>query len=135
MLPDDGRVVSNFIIQSLKNEPLTLFGSGEQTRAFCYVDDLVGGLLKLMHTEDSVTGPMNLGNPVEISVKELAFKIKEIIGSRSEIIYKDLPVDDPARRCPDISYAKKTLGWEPVTGLDEGLEKTVKYFDELLRNY
>lgn len=134
MLPDDGRVISNFIIQALKNEPITLFGSGDQTRAFCYIDDLVQAIMMLMQTEKSVTGPMNLGNPVEISVKELAFLIKEIVGSRSEIIHKDLPIDDPARRCPDISFARETIGWKPTTSLEVGLKETVKYFDHLLQS-
>jgi UDP-glucuronate decarboxylase len=132
MHPNDGRVVSNFIVQALKNEPITLYGDGSQTRAFCYVDDLVEGFLRMMDAPDEVTGPMNLGNPVETSVAELAQIVIELTGSRSKITHKPLPVDDPIQRCPDISQAKSVLKWEPRTPLKPGLERTIAYFDKLL---
>jgi UDP-glucuronate decarboxylase len=132
MHPNDGRVVSNFIVQALKNEPITLYGDGSQTRAFCYVDDLVEGFLRMMDAPDEVTGPMNLGNPVETSVAELAKVIIDLTGSRSTITHKPLPVDDPIQRCPDISQAKNVLKWEPKTPLKPGLERTIAYFDKLL---
>jgi UDP-glucuronate decarboxylase len=135
MHPNDGRVVSNFIVQALKNEPITLYGDGSQTRAFCYVDDLIAGFLRLMDAPDTVTGPINLGNPVETSVAELAQLIIDLTGSRSQITHKPLPVDDPIQRCPDISQAKKVLKWEPRTPLKPGLERTIAYFEKLLTEH
>jgi len=132
MHPNDGRVVSNFIVQALKNEPITLYGDGTQTRAFCYVDDLVEGFLRMMGAPDTVIGPMNLGNPVETSVAELAQMVIDLTGSRSEITHKPLPIDDPIQRCPDISQAKSLLKWEPRAALKPGLERTIAYFDKLL---
>jgi UDP-glucuronate decarboxylase len=128
MLPDDGRVVSNFIVQALQGEPLTVFGDGEQTRSFCYVDDLVSGLIALMNTSDDVTGPINLGNPGEFTMLELATKVIEMVGSGSELKYLPLPDDDPVRRKPDITLAQQQLGWSPTISLDEGLKPTVDYF-------
>ena len=133
MHPDDGRVVSNFIVQALKNEPITLYGDGGQTRAFCYVDDLIEGAMRLMAAPDEVTGPVNLGNPHELSIRELADTVIEITGSKSKIEHRPLPVDDPAQRCPDISLAREVLKWEPRGPLVEGLGRTVAYFDELLK--
>ena len=133
MHPDDGRVVSNFIVQALKNEPITLYGDGGQTRAFCYVDDLIEGAMRLMAAGDEVTGPVNLGNPHEISIRELADTVIEITGSKSKIEHRPLPTDDPVQRCPDISLARKVLKWEPKVPLKEGLGRTVAYFDELLK--
>ena len=132
MHPNDGRVVSNFIVQALKNEPITLYGDGTQTRAFCYVDDLIEGFLRMMDAPDTVIGPMNLGNPVETSVAELAQMVIDLTGSRAEITHKPLPIDDPIQRCPDISQAKSVLNWEPRTALKLGLERTIAYFDKLL---
>ncbi len=132
MHPNDGRVVSNFIVQALKGEAITLYGEGTQTRAFCYVDDLVEGWLKLMAAPDDVTGPINLGNPVETTVRALAEQIIQLTGSRSPIVHKPLPVDDPVQRCPDISRARDLLGWEPKVPLALGLERTIAYFDRLL---
>jgi UDP-glucuronate decarboxylase len=128
MHPEDGRVVSNFIMQALRNEPLTIFGNGQQTRSFCYVDDLVDGLLRLMNTD----GPVNLGNPVETTVLELAEFIIELTGSRSDIVSRPLPQDDPRQRCPDITRARNLLKWEPTVDLRTGLMKTIDYFDSLL---
>jgi len=125
---DDGRVVSNFILQALKGEAITIYGSGRQTRSFCYVDDLVDGLIKMMNSNKDITGPINLGNPKEKKVKELAKKIIDLTGSQSELVYKDLPIDDPKQRCPDISKAKKILGWEPKIDWDGGLNKTIEDF-------
>ena len=132
MHPNDGRVVSNFIMQALRDEPLTLYGDGAQTRSFCYVDDLVQGLVRLMHTPPECTGPMNLGNPEEYQVGELAGRVIDMTGSRSQIEYKPLPQDDPKRRRPDISQARNVLDWTPKTPLAQGLEKTIAYFRELL---
>ncbi len=132
MHPHDGRVVSNFIVQALKGEEITIFGDGQQTRSFQYVDDLVNALLLLMDTGEDFTGPVNLGNPVEFTIMELAEKVIELTGSKSRIIYKPLPSDDPMQRQPDISLAKKELGWEPKIDLEEGLKKTIVYFDQLL---
>jgi len=132
MHPNDGRVVSNFIVQALQGQPITVYGDGKQTRAFCYVDDLVEGFLRLMASPDEVTGPINLGNPVETPVIELAEKIIKLIGSRSIIESRPLPVDDPVQRCPDISRARNLLSWEPRVPLDTGLERTIAYFDRLL---
>ena len=132
MHPNDGRVVSNFIVQALKGQPITVYGDGSQTRSFCYRDDLVEGCMRLMATPDDVTGPMNLGNPHESTIAELAETIVKLTGSASQIIVKPLPVDDPMQRCPDISLARKTLGWEPRVTLEEGLRRTIAYFDALL---
>lgn len=132
MHPHDGRVVSNFIVQALNNEDITIYGDGSQTRSFCYVDDLIDGFIKMMdETSDDVAGPINLGNPGEFTIKELAEKVIELTGSSSKLIYKPLPSDDPKQRCPDISKAKKLLNWEPKIQLDEGLKKTILYFQEL----
>ena len=132
MHPNDGRVVSNFIVQALRNEPITLYGDGAQTRSFCYVDDQIEGFVRLMNSADDVTGPMNLGNPVEFSMIELAEKVRALTGSRSELIHKPLPADDPKQRQPDITLARDTLNWEPEVALEEGLKRTVAYFDGLL---
>ena len=131
MLPNDGRVVSNFIVQALKGEPLTIYGDGSQTRSFCCVTDLVAGLEAMMQTPPSFTGPVNLGNPGEFTVRELAEAIIRITGSKSEIIYKPLPQDDPSRRRPDITLAQKMLGWSPKVPLEEGLRLTIDYFRNL----
>jgi UDP-glucuronate decarboxylase len=130
---NDGRVVSNFIVQALQNLPITLYGDGMQTRAFCYVDDMTDGLLRLMATEDGVTGPMNLGNPEERTIKDLAHKIIDLAGSRSPIEYRPLPTNDPKQRKPDISYAKTTLDWAPRVTLEDGLKRTIAYFDAVLK--
>jgi UDP-glucuronate decarboxylase len=132
MHPNDGRVVSNFIVQTLKGGDITVYGDGSQTRSFCYIDDMIDGFIKLMNTSDDFTGPVNLGNPSEISILELAEKILKIIGSKSKIVFKTLPQDDPVQRCPDITLAKKVLGWQPNVGLEEGLEKTIEYFKKIL---
>jgi UDP-glucuronate decarboxylase len=129
---NDGRVVSNFIIQALSGEDITVYGDGTQTRSFCYIDDMVDGLIKLMNTPDDLTGPVNLGNPSEISILELVEKVLKITKSRSKIVYKPLPQDDPVRRCPDITLAKKRLGWQPKTNLEDGLKKTIEYFKRIL---
>jgi len=128
MHPNDGRVVSNFIMQAIKNDPITVYGDGSQTRSFCYVDDLVQGLIKLMNTPDDFIGPVNLGNQDEFTIMELAQKIIELFGSKSEIILKPLPSDDPRQRRPDISLAIEKLGWQPAIKLEQGLEKTIDYF-------
>ncbi len=133
MLPNDGRVVSNFIMQALQNQPITIFGDGSQTRSFCYVDDLIRGFLGMMDAPNDVTGPMNLGNPGEFTIKQLAEKVVEMTGSKSEISYHPLPQDDPTQRCPNIAAAKKHLDWEPTIALEEGLVKTIGYFEELVR--
>jgi UDP-glucuronate decarboxylase len=133
MHPNDGRVVSNFIVQSLRGEPVTIYGEGTQTRSFCFVDDLVEGLMRLMATPDEVTGPVNLGNPHEITVRELAERVIALCGENARIEKRPLPQDDPTRRCPDITLAKKLLGWEPKVPLEDGLRRTVAYFDALLR--
>ncbi|NQT77815.1 MAG: SDR family oxidoreductase [Bacteroidetes bacterium] len=132
MDPHDGRVVSNFITQALAGEDMTIYGQGKQSRSFCYVDDMIEGLIRLMNTDDSFTGPVNLGNPNEMSMLELAEIIRELSGSGSGISYMDLPEDDPLQRQPDISLAKKELQWEPQTPLKTGLEKTIHYFRELI---
>ncbi len=132
MHPQDGRVVSNFIVQALQNKPITIYGDGSQTRSFCYVDDLIEGFLRLMNSADGFTGPVNLGNPNEFTVLELAQNVIELTGSASEIIFMPLPSDDPVQRQPDISLAKKELDWEPNIQLKEGLLKTIAYFDELI---
>lgn len=128
MSPNDGRVVSNFIVQALKNEDITIYGDGLQTRSFCYVDDLIDGMIKLMNSRDGFTGPVNVGNPSEYTMIQLADEIIELTNSKSKIIFKDLPQDDPLQRQPDISLAKKELNWEPGTTLQEGLKKTIEYF-------
>ena len=128
MHPNDGRVVSNFIVQALKNEDITIYGDGSQTRSFCYVDDLLEGMVKLMNTGDEFTGPVNVGNPGEFTILELAENILRLSGSRSKIIFMPLPEDDPMQRQPDISLAKKELGWEPKIQLEEGLKMTIDYF-------
>ena len=134
MRPDDGRVVSNFIVQALTGKDITVYGKGDQTRSFCYVDDLVEAILRLMATKKGFTGPMNLGNPSEYSILEIAKIVIELVGSKSKIIFKPLPEDDPKQRQPDISLAKSKLDWEPKTHLKEGLEKTIQYFNQLLSN-
>ncbi|MET4456733.1 UDP-glucuronic acid decarboxylase family protein [Bradyrhizobium sp. RT3b] len=134
MRPNDGRVVSNFIVQALTNRPITIYGDGTQTRSFCYVDDLIEGLLRLMDTGDDVTGPINLGNPAESSMIELAQLVIELVGSSSSIDFKPLPVDDPRQRQPNIDRARVTLGWSPSVQLRDGLAKTIAYFDGLLRS-
>ena len=132
MHPNDGRVVSNFIMQALRNEPITIYGDGSQSRSFCYVDDLIEAFVRLMDTPDDFTGPVNTGNPNEFTIKELAEKVIELTGSSSELIYKPLPSDDPTQRQPDITLAKEKLGWEPKVQLEEGLKKTIPYFEGLL---
>ena len=132
MHPNDGRVVSNFIVQALRGEDITLFGDGGQTRAFCYVDDLIEGFVRMMATGDDITGPINLGNPHEIPVRELAERIIALTGARSRIVHRPLPEDDPLQRCPDISRARGVLGWQPGVNLEEGLTRTIAYFANLL---
>lgn len=132
MHPNDGRVVSNFIVQALRGEPITIFGAGLQTRSFCYVDDLIEGFIKLMDSPDDFTGPVNLGNPTEFTIVELARQIISITGSRSKLVYEKLPTDDPMQRCPDITLARSKLNWEPKVPLAHGLEKTVEYFQTML---
>ena len=131
MHPNDGRVVSNFIVQALQNENITIYGDGSQTRSFCYVDNLIDGLIKLMESGDDFTGPVNIGNPNEFTIKELAEKIIEMTQSTSKLIYKSLPENDPVRRQPDITLAKKILGWEPSIELEEGLTHTINYFSDI----
>jgi UDP-glucuronate decarboxylase len=131
MLPDDGRVVSNFAMQALAGRDITIYGDGNQTRSFCYVDDLVEGLIRLMNSDRAVTGPINLGNPGEFSIRELAEKIIELVGSGSKIVYRPLPEDDPTQRKPDISQAMALLGWEPKVSLAQGLPKAIAYFKAL----
>lgn len=134
MHPNDGRVVSNFIMQALEGKDITIYGDGQQTRSFCYVDDLIEGFLRLMATGDDVTGPVNLGNPVKLSIRDLAERVINMTGAKSKLVYKPLPQDDPTQRYPDITLAKKLLdNWQPKVQLEEGLEKTVAYFDQLLR--
>jgi len=132
MLPDDGRVVSNFIVQALKGSPITIYGSGLQTRSFCYVDDLIEGFVRLMAADDEVTGPVNLGNPNEFTIRQLAETVLKLTGSSSELIDKPLPEDDPTQRCPDISMANNELAWKPTIELEEGLNRTIAYFKEIL---
>ena len=133
MQPDDGRVVSNFIVQALRQQPLTLYGDGSQTRSFQYVDDLVEGLIRMMATDDSLTGPINLGNPTEFSILELAQKVIELTSSKSKIVFEPLPSDDPIQRQPNIDRAKALLGgWEPQIQLEDGLRKTIDYFKSTL---
>ena len=130
---NDGRVVSNFIVQALRNEPITIYGDGEQTRSFCYVDDMIEGIICLMDASDEMTGPVNLGSSAELSIRELAEKILEVTGSKSKIEQRPLPADDPVQRCPDITLARKALKWKPKVPLEEGLAKTVSYFETLLK--
>jgi UDP-glucuronate decarboxylase len=132
MHPSDGRVVSNFIVQALRGDDITLYGDGSQTRAFCYVDDLIEGFVRLMATQEAITGPVNLGNPHEVPVRELAERVMRLTGSRSRIVFQPLPQDDPMQRCPDIGLATRLLGWTPVIELDRGLERTIGYFSDLL---
>ena len=132
MMPDDGRVVSNFIVQALRGDPITVFGDGSQTRSFCYVDDLVEGMIRLMESLESENRPVNLGNPVETTIGELASSITALTGGESEIDYRPLPMDDPLQRCPDITRAKSILDWSPSVALDDGLSKTIAYFRSIL---
>ena len=133
MHPNDGRVVSNFIMQALRGEPITIYGDGSQTRSFCYVDDLVEGMIRFMAAPDEITGPLNLGNPAEFTIQRLAEQVVELTGSPSTIVHKPLPADDPKQRRPDISRTTEQLGWEPSVPLREGLKKTIEYFDAMLR--
>jgi len=132
MLPDDGRVVSNFIVQALRGQDMTLYGEGTQTRSFCYIDDLVDGLLKLMDSPPDLTGPVNLGNPVEFTIRELAELTLKLTGSRSKLVFRPLPSDDPRQRQPEISLARSSLGWAPTVALEEGLKRTIAYFRFIL---
>lgn len=134
MHPNDGRVVSNFIMQALKDEPITIYGDGEQTRSFCYVDDLVELMVRFMNADDSFIGPMNMGNPGEFTIKELATKIIDLTGSSSKLSFIDLPLDDPRQRKPDITLAQEKLGWKPTISLEKGLVKTIEYFETLAKN-
>ena len=135
MHPNDGRVVSNFIVQALTGKPITLYGDGKQTRSFCYVDDLIEGFVRLMfHSPEGFTGPVNLGNPQEFTIAELAEKVVALTKSSSQIVFKPLPQDDPVKRKPDITVARTVLGWEPAIPLEQGLPKTIDYFDDLLRS-
>ena len=131
MHPNDGRVVSNFIMQALNGEVITIYGDGSQTRAFCYVDDMIDAFIRLMTTDDDVTGPINLGNPQEVSIAELANTIVDLVGAKSSIEYRPLPSDDPSQRCPEITKARQILGWEPTTALKNGLKETIEYFSKL----
>ena len=135
MHPQDGRVVSNFIVHALSNADITICGGGDQTRAFCYVDDLVRGLVRMMESDDHITGPINLGNPQEMTIRQLAERIIALTGSRSRIVYVPLPQDDPRQRCPDITRAREALNWAPSVPLDDGLTRTIAYFDRLLSNH
>lgn len=132
MHPNDGRVVSNFVVQALKGEDITIYGDGSQTRSFCYCDDLIDAFVRIMTTPDEFTGPVNIGNPVEFTIKELAEIVIELVGSKSKLIFKPLPSDDPTQRQPDITLAREVLKWEPKISLRDGLEKTIAYFDSLL---
>ncbi|MFZ4068925.1 MAG: UDP-glucuronic acid decarboxylase family protein [Caulobacterales bacterium] len=135
MHPNDGRVVSNFVVQALRGEDITIYGDGRQTRSFCYVDDLVDGLMRLMDTGDDVTGPINIGNPGEFTMIELAEQVLALTGAKSKLIHKPLPADDPRQRQPDITRARTILDWEPKTNLKAGLQRTIDYFDELLKTH
>lgn len=132
MHPNDGRVVSNFIVQALQGKDITIYGDGQQTRSFCYVDDLIGAIICMMDTPEDITGPVNVGNPGEFTMLELAEKVLQLTGSKSKLVFKPLPSDDPKQRQPDIALAKKELGWEPKVGLDEGLKETISYFRHTL---
>ncbi len=132
MHPNDGRVVSNFIVQALKGQDITIYGTGEQTRSFCYVDDLIDALVRMMATDPEFTGPVNVGNPVEFTILELAERVLELVGGRSKLVFKPLPEDDPKQRQPDITLAKNKLGWQPRVALEDGLRETIAYFRQLL---
>ena len=132
MDPNDGRVISNFIVQALKNEDISIYGDGSQTRSFCYIDEMIDGITRFMNSREELTGPMNMGNPVEFTILELAETVIRLTGSKSKIIYKPLPSDDPMQRQPDITMAKTELGWEPKIALEEGLKKTIKYFENIV---
>jgi len=132
MHPNDGRVVSNFIVQALRGDPITVYGDGKQTRSFCYIDDLIEALVRLMNSPDAFTGPVNLGNPEEFTILDLARAVIKLTGSKSQIVFKPLPSDDPVQRCPDIGLAREALGWRPSVHLQDGLAKTVSYFQKLL---
>jgi UDP-glucuronate decarboxylase len=134
MHPNDGRVVSNFIVQALKGNDITVYGDGSQTRSFCYVDDLIEGMIRMMNSDDSFIGPVNIGNPNEFTIVELAEMVIKVIGSDSKIIFNPLPSDDPRQRQPDIGLARKKLSWEPSVDLMEGLKRTINYFKRLLYN-
>jgi len=134
MHPNDGRVVSNFIVQALKNDPITIYGDGSQTRSFCYVDDLIEGMIKFIELPSNFSGPLNLGNPAEFCIRDLATLILEMTGSKSKLITKPLPKDDPIQRCPDISLAKQHLDWNPSINLKDGLLKTIEYFQTILNS-
>lgn len=134
MHPQDGRVVSNFIMQALGNEPITIYGEGTQTRSFCFVSDLIDGLIGLMETGDEITGPMNIGNPVEMTIRELAEAVIELTGSASKLVFAPLPSDDPVQRRPEIGFAERALGWKPKVGLRDGLKQTISYFETLKRD-
>ena len=134
MHPNDGRVVSNFIVQALRGDNITIYGDGSQTRSFCYIQDLVDALCGVMNTDEAFTGPINIGNPQEITIRSVAEKVKTLVGGSSKIVHKALPQDDPSRRRPDISLAEKMLGWKPQIEFDEGLERTINYFDNILEN-
>jgi len=131
MHPNDGRVISNFIVQALRGEPITVYGDGSQTRSFCYIDDLIDGIIRMMQAPDTLTGPLNLGNPQELSIRELAEKVIDLSGSTSKIVQQPLPEDDPKQRQPDISKAREQLDWAPAIALDDGLKRTIAYFDAL----
>ena len=133
MHPNDGRVVSNFVVQALKGQDITIYGEGTQTRSFCYVDDLIEGFVRLMDSPDAITGPINLGNPHEFTIRQLAERVIALTGAKSKLVQRPLPADDPMQRKPDIAKAKNLLGWEPKIQLDAGLKKTIAYFDDLLR--
>jgi len=132
MQVNDGRVISNFIVQALQNKPITIYGDGKQTRSFCYISDLLTGMVTMMNSDNKFTGPINLGNPIETSILEIAIFIKNTTNSKSEIIFKPLPKDDPTRRCPDITLAKEKLNWYPTVSLDIGIKNTIKYFDQII---
>ncbi len=134
MHPTDGRVISNFIVQALKNEDITVFGDGSQSRSFCYVDDMVDGIIDFMNTSDDVTGPLNIGNSVEYSILEIAEKVLQLTGSKSKIVFKPLPKDDPLQRCPDTTKAERIIKWKPVVDLDDGLKETIRYFENIFDN-
>lgn len=133
MHPEDGRVVSNFIVQALTGQPITIYGDGSQTRSFCYVDDLIDGMMKLMQSPDECTGPINIGNPSEFTIRQLAEKVVEMVGNEAQLVFRDLPVNDPMQRRPDISKAHKILGWQPTIELEQGLGKTIDYFRALVK--
>ena len=129
----DGRVISNFIVQALRGDDITIYGDGSQTRSFCYVDDLVEGMMRMMDSGSGLKGPVNIGNPEEITIRQLAEKIIELTGSELKMVYAELPMDDPVQRRPDITLAKKELGWEPEVDLEDGLQRTIAYFEKMIR--